>query len=393
MANSWPPRWAAPDLLDTLDELTRDQAAASTKLSLRHAAGLLDAAALAGPGQTCDRLQRCLARLAPGLAAPGRLRQPAEPDACARLLAALRRWDTAAPPGDPALAVPDGQPACRPRPDLLANLPFSPEAASDLRLLREALDTNCGKDGEGAFGRAARLSPVCPAGLAATNSPPFPSDIVKMAAAGAAEAAAASLSSRSGRRRGGNGICGFVGRVLLRLMRLASLLLLVAMVTASVLCALAFVRARTDAVFCPRLPGGPGWCCTMSGVCTQNAVSTMSANISPELLRLWDRLADVYHDSLLPSAAKLARLGGSTHSPGWPPPGPPGCTFIGAGPALDDRRVWLTARNGVVDAWQYAEAEMRLYMPNVVAWLGNAVDFCIQRTTDALHYLAAQVLT
>ncbi|PAA64642.1 hypothetical protein BOX15_Mlig006894g1 [Macrostomum lignano] len=92
-------RWAAPDLLDTLDELTRDQAAASTKLSLRHAAGLLDAAALAGPGQTRDRLQRCLARLRPAWQRLAASASP-EPDACARLLAALRRWDTAAPPGD-----------------------------------------------------------------------------------------------------------------------------------------------------------------------------------------------------------------------------------------------------------------------------------------------------
>ncbi|PAA69226.1 hypothetical protein BOX15_Mlig032969g1 [Macrostomum lignano] len=384
-------RWAAPDLLDTLDELTRDQAAASTKLSLRHAAGLLDAAALAGPGQTCDRLQRCLARLRPAWQRLAASASP-EPDACARLLAALRRWDTAAPPGDlPWQCLMDSLRAGPP--DLLANLPFSPEAASDLRLLREALDTNCGKDGEGAFGRAARLSLSVRLASQPTNSPPFPSDIVKMAAAGAAEAAAASLSSRSGRRRGGNGICGFVGRVLLRLMRLASLLLLVAMVTASVLCALAFVPRGQMPSFVHPVRDYLEDRLVLYHVRRLHSECRIyyERNISPELLRLWDRLADVYHDSLLPKCRQVGQAWREHSQPRLAAAWAAWLHFYREQALPWMTAVWLTARNGVVDAWQYAEAEMRLYMPNVVAWLGNAVDFCIQRTTDALHYLAAQV--
>uniref|UniRef100_A0A1I8IX47 MSC domain-containing protein n=1 Tax=Macrostomum lignano TaxID=282301 RepID=A0A1I8IX47_9PLAT len=258
----------------------------------------------ARPATACSAASPASAR--PGSAWPP---PPARsPTPAARLLAALRRWDTAAPPGDlPWQCLMDSLRAGPP--DLLANLPFSPEAASDLRLLREALDTNCGQGRRRRVRRAARLSLSVRLASQPTNSPPFPSDIVKMAAAGAAEAAAASLSSRSGRRRGGNGICGFVGRVLLRLMRLASLLLLVAMVTASVLCALAFVPRGQMPSFVHPVRDYLEDRLVLYHVRRLHSECRIyyERNISPELLRLWDRLADVYHDSLLPKCRQVGQ--------------------------------------------------------------------------------------
>uniref|UniRef100_A0A1I8INW1 Transmembrane protein n=1 Tax=Macrostomum lignano TaxID=282301 RepID=A0A1I8INW1_9PLAT len=340
MANSWPPGGGRarpaghPGRAHSRPGRRLHQAVAATRRRPARRRRL------AGPGQTRDRLQRCLARLRPAWQRLAASASP-EPDACARLLAALRRWDTAAPPGDlPWQCLMDSLRAGPP--DLLANLPFSPEAASDLRLLREALDTNCGKDGEGAFGRAARLS------LPRIRRR-FPSDIVKMAAAGAAEAAAASLSSRSGRRRGGNGICGFVGRVLLRLMRLASLLLLVAMVTASVLCALAFVpRGQMPSFVRDYLED------RLVLYHVRRLHSECPQHLA-ELLRLWDRLADVYHDSLLPKCRQVGQAWREHAQPRLAAAWAAWLHFYREQALPWMTAVWLTARNGVVDAWQYAE--------------------------------------
>uniref|UniRef100_A0A1I8FJT2 Alpha,alpha-trehalase n=1 Tax=Macrostomum lignano TaxID=282301 RepID=A0A1I8FJT2_9PLAT len=279
--------------------------------------------ALAGPGQTCDAACSAASPAsAAAWAAPGRLRQPGAPNACARC------WPPcplghAAPPGDlPWRAVPDG-PACVPaRLTCWPTWPFSPEGPPPTCACCARLSTpTAGKDGEGAFGRA----PGCPClsgwPRSPQNSPPFPSDI--MAAAG---------GCRSCRR-----IDPVVGAVA---MGFAVLLAEFCSADAAGQPACCWLAMCTQSATYLE----DGWCCTMSGVCTSECRIYYERNISPELLRLGDRLADVYHDSLLAQVP-----------PSWPPPGPPGCTLSEqALPWMT--AVWLTARNGVVDAWQYAEA-------------------------------------